>query len=339
MWDAQSARPLPWRGETDPYRVWLSEIMLQQTRAETVIPYYHRFLDRFPDIHALAAADQETVLKLWEGLGYYSRARNLHRAATVVVDAYHGRFPDTVKEIRALPGVGEYTAGAIASIAFHLPEPAIDGNQIRVLSRLFGVREPVHSSEGKRKLRAGAEMLLPRKDPGEFNQALMGLGAMICLPRKPRCELCPARVHCAAHAAGEQELLPVLPPKITKSTTPVAVVMVFWENKVFVRRRPDSGLLAGLWEFPCFENAKTKAAVIEALREIGIDPARVMKREKAEHVFTHKVWKMTGWVVEAAWPSGEAEGCFVSVEELQALPIGTALRAYRASVMERLTGR
>ncbi len=329
-WHDENARPLPWRLEKDPYKIWLSEIMLQQTRAETVVGYYGRFLDRFPTVSALAAADPVEVLKLWEGLGYYSRARNLMKAAKAVAAA--GGFPRDVKGLRALPGVGEYTAGAIASIAFGLPEPAIDGNQIRVLSRAFGVRVSAASPEGKCALRQAAERAIPAERPGDFNQAMMGLGAMVCTPR-PDCARCPVSGFCDAFRAGDAASLPVLPPKADKRTEQRAVALVFRGNSVLIRRRPDEGLLAGLYEFPGFPGAKTGAEVRAALQEIGVSPKDLRPGGSARHVFTHLIWRMDGWLCEA---DGAAEGEFVGAEALNALPFPTALRAFREMALAAL---
>jgi A/G-specific adenine glycosylase len=332
-WYDKNARDLPWRLEKDPYRIWLSEIMLQQTRADTVIRYYISFLERFPTVEALAGADPVEVLKLWEGLGYYSRARNLLKAARQVAEA--GGFPRDAKGLRKLPGIGEYTAGAIASIAFGLPEPAIDGNQIRVLSRAFGVRVNAASPEGKRALREAALAAIPPERPGDFNQAMMGLGALICTPR-PDCDNCPVRGECDAFRAGDAQALPVLPPKASKRDERRAVAMVFREDAVLVRRRPDEGLLPGLYEFPSFPGARTPAEVREGLREIGVEPESLTQAGSARHVFTHLVWQMEGWTAEA---KSAGEGEFVGAEALKALPFPTALRAFREKTLEVLEER
>ncbi len=332
-WYDRNARDLPWRKERDPYRIWLSEIMLQQTRAETVIRYYLSFLDRFPTVSALADADPVEVLKKWEGLGYYSRARNLMKAAKQVAAA--GGFPRDAQGLRELPGVGEYTAGAIASIAFGLPEPAIDGNQIRVLSRAFGVRMSAVSPEGKRALRQAALFALPPERPGDFNQAMMGLGALICTPR-PDCDHCPVRGFCDACRAGDAPSLPVLPPKADKRPQQLAVALIFRGGKVLVRRRPDEGLLAGLFEFPNFPGARTEAEVREGLQELGVTTGTLAPAGSARHVFTHLVWRMDGWTADAFEAS---EGEFVDAEALKALPFPTALKFFRERALEILEAR
>ncbi len=329
-WYGQNARDLPWRKERDPYRIWLSEIMLQQTRAETVIRYYLAFLDRFPTVEALAEADPVEVLKLWEGLGYYSRARNLMKAARQAASV--GGFPRDAASLKKLPGVGEYTAGAISSIAFDQPEPAIDGNQIRVLSRAFGIRMNAASPEGKRALRQAALSALPLEHPGDFNQAMMGLGALICTPR-PDCAHCPVRLACDAFRAGDAESLPQMPPKADKRLEQRAVALVYRADAVLVRRRPDEGLLPGLYEFPSFPGARTQAEVRSALRELGVEPEGLVPLGSARHVFTHLIWQMTGWTCGA---TGATEGAFVGAEALKALPFPTALRFFREQALETL---
>ncbi len=239
-------RELPWRRDVDPYRVWVSEIMLQQTRVEAVVPYYERWLERFPTVDALADADTDDVLKQWEGLGYYSRARNLHRAARIVRDRHAGKVPGGYDALRTLPGVGEYTAGAIASIAFGQSVPAVDGNVRRVLCRLLDAEELAPAT-----LRRLAASLVPPDRPGDFNQALMELGATVCTPRAPSCHACPLHNLCAARAAGTAALRPAPRPKRTLPECDVATaVLVAPSGRVLLVRRPERGLLAGLWECP-----------------------------------------------------------------------------------------
>ncbi len=243
-------RSLPWRGETDPYRIWVSEVMLQQTRVETVIPYYGRWLERFPDIATLAAAEEDEVLRVWQGLGYYSRARRLHEGARVVRERHGGFLPSSSEELRNLPGVGHYTAGAVASIAFGEAVPAVDGNVRRVLSRLFDLPNP--SSIQLRRLSA---TLVDPKRPGDFNQALMELGATVCKPKSPKCGICPVDEECRARVAGTVEDRPSRKPKKLAPEVDVAVAVAVvrdesGELQFLLRKRPVSGLLAGMWEFP-----------------------------------------------------------------------------------------
>ncbi len=245
----RTRRELPWRGEADPYRIWVSEVMLQQTRVETVIPYYRTWLERFPDVHALAAADTDSVLLAWQGLGYYRRARNLHAGARLVCERFGGEVPRTASELRALPGVGEYTAGALASIAFNEPVPAVDGNVKRVFSRLLDEPAP-----GAAMLGELARRLVDPDRPGDWNQALMDLGATLCTPRRPECGLCPFSRWCGAHAVGTEEDRPAPKPRAAvPESTRITAVVVDSEGNALVERQPDHGLLGGLWAFPSVE--------------------------------------------------------------------------------------
>ncbi|HEX9027874.1 MAG TPA: A/G-specific adenine glycosylase, partial [Anaerolineales bacterium] len=249
-WYTEHARRLPWRGSSDPYVVWVSEIMLQQTRVETVIPYFERWMKLFPTLAALAQADQQEVLAAWEGLGYYSRARNLQRSAKIVLAEYKGRLPADVAALRKLPGIGRYSAAAIASMAFGADEAALDGNIRRVLARLFDVSEPARGPQGERKLWELARLYLPPGRAADYNQALMDLGATICLPRQPRCLECPLKDGCLAYRQGVQELRPVLPARPPVPHYVVTAGVIQREGRLLIARRPASGLLGGLWEFP-----------------------------------------------------------------------------------------
>ncbi len=249
-WFAREGRDLPWRRTRDPYRIWLAEIMLIQTQVPTVIPYYERFLERFPNVATLAAAPLDDVLKAWEGLGYYARARHLHRAAQEGVANYSGEIPREPAALRALPGIGEYTAGALLSIAFGLDEPAIDGNIRRVLSRLFYVTGAPDARATQARLRELAQAILPSGEAGAWNQALMDLGSMVCTPRRPHCTACPLSGHCDAYRRGEQE---AVPERRRKRPTPhydVAAAVIGQGERVLIAQRPAEGLLGGLWEFP-----------------------------------------------------------------------------------------
>lgn len=249
-WYARHRRDLPWRRTRDPYRIWLSEILLQQTRVEAVIPYYERFLTRFPDVKTLAAAPLDDVLKTWEGAGYYARARNLHRAAQTIVTAHRGKFPRTVAALRQLPGIGPYTAGAIASIAFNIDTPLVDGNVERVLCRYAGLRADPATRAAQIRLWSLAADLLPSGHAREFNQALMELGATVCLPRNPRCAECPVRRTCVARRLGIQNELPVRAPKKERPHQVIGVGIVTRRGRILIQQRLASGLLGGLWEFP-----------------------------------------------------------------------------------------
>jgi A/G-specific adenine glycosylase len=249
-WYARHARSLPWRDQPLPYRVWVSEIMLQQTRVDTVRPYFDRWMQRFPSLDALANASEQEVLHAWEGLGYYSRARNLHRAARQVVELFGGQIPAEREKLETLPGVGRYTAGAIASIAFGKDEPALDGNIRRVLARVYNVDIPARSPAGERRLWELAERSLPPGRAGDFNQALMDLGSSICTPREPTCLLCPIVAYCEAHAQGVQEDRPILEIKAAVPHYIVTAAVIQRDGQVLIARRPASGLLGGMWEFP-----------------------------------------------------------------------------------------
>lgn len=249
-WYKTHARDLPWRGHPDPYAVWVSEIMLQQTRVDTVIPYFERWMAAFPTIQSLADASQQEVLKLWEGLGYYSRARNLHRAADMVIKTYGGNLPGEPRELMKLPGIGHYTSAAIASIAFGKDEAALDGNIRRVLARLFNIDVPARSTDGENQLWVLAESILPQGNAGDHNQALMDLGAVICTPRSPDCPNCPVADHCQAYELGIQEERPVMEKKTVIPHFTVTAAVLQQDGKILIAQRPQDGLLGGLWEFP-----------------------------------------------------------------------------------------
>jgi len=291
-WYRANRRDLPWRRSRDPYAVWISEAMLQQTRVETVIPYWERFLARFPDITRLAAAEPDEVLGAWAGLGYYSRARNLQRAAQLVVERHGGRLPDTVESLRELPGVGRYTAGAVASIAFDRPEPVVDGNVARVLVRLHGIRESPQRPAVAARLWELAAELARGPSPGDLNQALMELGALVCTPRAPSCPACPLRRRCAARRDGDAEALPVRVRKAPPRAVEAVAALILRRGRVLVVRRPPRGLLGGLWELPGGELAPREeplAGLRRALFErTGLAVARMERRGEVEHAFTHR---------------------------------------------------
>ena len=304
-WYDAHRRTLPWRDEVSPYRTWVSEIMLQQTRVAAVIPYFQRFMAAFPTVEALAAADTEQLMKLWEGLGYYSRARNLQKAAQIV--AQRGGFPDTYEEVMALPGIGDYTAGAILSIAFGQSVPAVDGNVLRVMSRIIGSEDNILDTKTRSRFRALAEEIMPHDRPGAFNQALMDLGATVCLPNgEPLCGECPARAFCIACAQNRQKELPVRINKTRRRTEAKTVFLLLKGGQAALRQRPDTGLLAGLWEYPHTEGTLDEAAAAAQLSAWGVTPQRWVKRLQFHHIFTHIRWEMTGYVVEVQGdgPSG-----------------------------------
>jgi len=327
-WYHHHKRDLPWRGETDPYRIWISEVMLQQTQVATVIPYYHRFLERFSTLADLAAAPLEAVLKAWEGLGYYARARNLHRAARELVERYDGRFPTTYAELRPLPGFGEYTAGAVASIAFGEAAPAVDGNVKRVLARLFALREDVSRGQAARQLREIAAALVDPLAPGDWTQALMELGATICLPQTPQCLLCPLNELCQAHLLGLERELPVKPVKKVLPHFDVVAAVLRENGRVLIAQRPPEGMLGGLWEFPGgkVEAGETLAGALqrEIREELGLEIAVDEPIVTVKHSYTH--FKITLHALAcrllAGWPQalGVADWRWVTLAELDAFP-------------------
>ncbi|MNS12268.1 putative A/G-specific adenine glycosylase YfhQ [compost metagenome] len=305
-WFRQVRRDLPWRQTRDPYHIWVSEIMLQQTQVATVIPYYERFLAQFPTPAALASAPTERVLKAWEGLGYYSRARNLQAGAAQVVAEHGGRVPDTWDAVRALPGVGEYTAGAILSIAYGVPVPAVDGNVLRVLSRVALIADDITRPATKRAITAIAASLVPPERPGDLNEALMELGATICTPTRPRCAQCPIAAQCAARAAGRQEALPVKAKKSAARAVTLAVALVERDGRFLIVKRPDDGIWAGLYAFPTTEvpaGVEAGEALGIALVAMGIQAAVGDCALTVSHTLTHR--QLTIPVHRAAWQAGD----------------------------------
>ncbi len=287
-WFRDNARTLPWRDDPTPYHVWLSEIMLQQTRVAAVLDYYERFLAEAPDIAALASLPEERLMKLWQGLGYYSRARNLQKAARIIVDVYGGEFPSDHASVRALPGIGDYTAGAICSIAFGQAVPAVDGNVLRVYARIVGDDGDITSPQMKKKVTQALEDIIPIDAAGAFDQALMELGATVCLPNgAPLCDRCPVKGLCTARAQGRIETLPVKAPKKPRRIEERTVWLIFRSGRVALRRRPEHGLLAGLWEFP----NEPGSGPIPA--EWGIELLSWEHAGQAKHVFSHIEWHMT----------------------------------------------
>ena len=290
LWYDRCARVLPWRGIHDPYKTWVSETMLQQTRVDTVIPYYLRFLDRFPTLASLSEAEEQEVLKLWEGLGYYSRARNLLKGARQVMEQHQGILPDNPALLRKISGIGPYTAGAVASIAFNVPVPAVDGNVLRVFSRLFGIREDITLPEVRRKLEELAASAVPADRPGDYNQAVMDLGATLCVPGTPDCSGCPLAAICNAFAHGDAEDLPRIPRQAPPKVHHWFVPVICSGNRVLIRCRKEA-LLRGLWCFPLLDCTAGEAAAF--LRDrLGMEVRFAGDPVHARHVFTHLVWEM-----------------------------------------------
>ena len=339
-WYGLHYRSLPWRQDPTPYRVWISEIMLQQTRIEAVLPYYERFMSVLPDVGALAAVSEDTLLKLWEGLGYYSRARNLQKAARLVMEEYGGVLPADYDRLQALPGIGAYTAGAIASIAYGIPVPAVDGNVMRVLSRLTADSTDILTGAGKRRFTELAWQLVPQENPGRFNQALMELGERICLPNtRPSCENCPLASLCEAHQQGSETAFPVRTPKKSRriEQRQVVVVRVLGQPpRILVHKRPDKGLLAGMWELP---NALREQSA--ALLPPQVASAAVCRGElpKGKHIFSHVEWHMQGMLYDMTATNLPPDYRAVTLEELQTMyALPSAFRVYAAMLPQLLEG-
>ena len=327
-WYDKNARVLPWREDPSPYRVWVSEIMLQQTRVEAVKPYYERFLTALPTVADLAAAPEEQLLKLWEGLGYYNRVRNLQKGAKAVMERHGGVIPADFNALRALPGIGDYTAGAIASIAFQLPVPAVDGNVLRVTARLLDRHDNILDPKVKRRTEGEITAILPAR-VGDFNQSLMELGAMVCLPNgAPLCETCPLASLCRAHALGNQADLPVKAKSKPRRVEDRTLFLLTCGGKLALRRRPDTGLLAGLWELPAAEGTLTREEAAALLARWGLSiTGDLAPGVPSRHVFSHVEWHMTAWQAQVG---EEAPGfAWATPEELQReYPLPSAFAAY-----------
>lgn len=312
-WFTEEQRDLPWRKDQDPYKVWVSEIMLQQTRVDTVIPYFNRFIEKFPSINDLAEADEEKVLKAWEGLGYYSRVRNLQSAVREVKEKYGGVVPNTKEEISTLKGVGPYTAGAILSIAYGIPEPAVDGNVMRVISRILSIWEDIAKPATRKTFEKAIHELISHENPSYFNQALMELGALICTPTSPSCLLCPVREHCTAFHEGVEQELPVkTKAKKQRKVQLAALIIRDEEGRTVIHKRASEGLLANMWEFPNVEVSAPylyEKIYIEALmlEQFGLHVKVGDEVCQIEHVFSHLKWDIEVFVGELIAPIKEAE--------------------------------
>ena len=294
LWYRENALVLPWRTHPTPYRVWVSEIMLQQTRVAAVLDYYRRFLEAAPTVADLAALPEDALMKLWQGLGYYSRARNLQKAARQIMEQFGGVFPNTYEDIRSLAGVGDYTAGAISSIAFGIPVPAVDGNVLRVVARITGDSGDITTPAMKKKVTAALQEVIPIGEPGNFNQAMMELGATVCLPNgAPLCEKCPAASFCRALREDRIGELPVKAPKKERRIEERWVYLLFSGDCVALRRRPNKGLLAGLWEYP--NELASEASLPAAL---GLPLGELERVGTGKHIFSHIEWRMTAYAAQ-----------------------------------------
>lgn len=339
-WYAVYARNLPWRENPEPYHVWLSEIMLQQTRVEAVKGYYQRFLQRLPSVDQLAQVEEEELMKLWQGLGYYNRARNLKKAAEIIRQEYEGRFPDTYEGWLKLPGIGEYTAGAVASIAFGRRVPAVDGNVYRIYTRLRADDTDITLTSFKRKVREDIAAVLP-ENAGTFNQALMDLGATVCLPNgMPLCEQCPLSVFCQAWKEKNMLNYPVKPKKKKRRIEKRTILLMEYQGRYLIQKRPDKGLLAGLWEFPSQEGFVTPEQLQSYLQESGTGQEEIRLLGQAKHIFSHVEWHMLGYEIRLqTLPEDlEGQGTFGSIEELQEVySIPSAFSAYMKYLTDRKT--
>ena len=343
-WYDRGRRILPWREEPTPYHVWLSEIMLQQTRVEAVKPYYERFLKELPDIESLAGVEEEKLLKLWEGLGYYNRARNLKKAAMQIVIDYDGVMPGTYEELVKLPGIGSYTAGAVSSIAFGNPVPAVDGNVLRILARLRMDDRDILDAKVKKAVEEELAVVMPTDRPGDFNQALMELGAMVCIPNgMAKCEECPWKELCQARKEDRVLEFPKKAPKKQRSIEEKTILVLQDAEKVALHKRPAKGLLAGMYEFPWLEGHRSEKQVLEYLEELGMKAIRIRKLEPAKHIFSHKEWHMTGYAVrvdELAGLGMDKKEPFLFIDPAETkdkYPIPSAFAAY-ADYMEMKRG-
>lgn len=334
-------RILPWREEPTPYHVWVSEIMLQQTRVEAVKPYYDRFMKALPDIRSLSQAEEEKLLKLWEGLGYYNRVRNMKKAAEILVDRYGGEMVPSYEDILSLPGIGSYTAGAISSIAFGIKRPAVDGNVLRVLSRLRVDAANIMQQSVRNGIEEELLTIMPEDRPGDFNQALMELGAMVCTPNgAPKCGECPWKELCVAHREGRETDFPCKPPKKARVIEDKTVLIIKDDKKAALTKRPEKGLLAGMYEFPSITGHLSQDEVLLFLKERGLSVLRIEPLSQSRHIFSHKEWHMIGYAVkvdELAETTGNPEDSLVFVEQREArerYPIPTAYKAYLKAFLE-----
>lgn len=329
-WYDRSARILPWREEPTPYRVWVSEIMLQQTRVEAVKPYFERFINALPDIESLAYVEEERLMKLWEGLGYYNRVRNMQKAARVVMEQYNGQLPASYENLLNLPGIGEYTAGAIASIAFGQAIPAVDGNVLRVAARVLANGSDIMQASVKKNYREWIQAVLPKNRAGDFNQALMELGATVCLPNgMPLCEKCPVAPFCEANQQNRVMDFPVKAPKKARRAEERTVFVLQYDGKTALRQRSGHGLLARMWEFPNIEGELSEERAEEFLAKLGIVVSEIESMGYAKHIFTHIEWHMKGYLVKLSEDILPIDWVWASEQEMKdnfALP--SAFKAY-----------
>ena len=330
-WYRENKRILPWRDKGNAYYTWVSEIMLQQTRVEAVKPYFERFITELPDVESLADCPQEKLLKLWEGLGYYNRVRNMQEAAQTVKKEYNGRLPEDYQALLSLKGIGSYTAGAIASIAYGINVPAVDGNVLRVISRITESAEDISRQAVRKKIEQQLQEIMPEECPGDFNQALMELGAVVCIPNgKAKCGECPVASVCLAYRHDKVDSLPVKAPKKARMLEDRTVFIIQDGECTAIRKRPEKGLLAGLYELPNIQGHLKREEALLYVEKMGLDPLYIEKLPPAKHIFSHIEWHMKGYVIELS-PSGkQPELLFASLEEVEnTYSLPTAFREYR----------
>lgn len=338
-WFRGNARVLPWRKEPTPYRVWVSEIMLQQTRVEAVKPYFHRFTAALPDIQALAECEEEKLLKLWEGLGYYNRVRNMQSAAQTLMEEYQGELPADYQELLKLKGIGHYTAGAIASIAYKIPVPAVDGNVLRVIARVANDDSDIMKQSVRTKVEAALQKVMPKDAASDFNQALMELGAMVCVPNgAPQCEKCPWQDFCEARRLDCWNCLPVKSKAKPRRIEEKTVFIIRDGEKIVLHKRPSKGLLAGLYEFPNAEGHLSEQEALLWVKEQKLSPIRIQKLENAKHIFSHVEWHMTGYVVRVDELAENKSGMLFAeaADSQENYPIPAAFGAYTKYMNIRL---
>lgn len=331
-WYDENAREMPWRGISDPYGTWVSEIMLQQTRVETVRDYYPRFMERFPTLRDLAEAPEEDVLKMWEGLGYYSRARNLRKGAQQVMSEYGGMIPREPEQLIRIKGIGPYTSCSIASIAFDVPVPAVDGNVIRVISRVYDLHEDPTETKAHEKIEQLAAELVPQRRAGDHNQAMMDLGATICVPGTPDCDSCPLKKMCKAFVAGTAEELPHLPKAKPPKEIAYDVLLIHHKDQVLMYRRTES-MLQGLWCFPMLEGQREEKELIAAVeKKWKLKVKSIIFEQQAKHIFTHQVWEMSIYTITIE-EEKEVEGMeWVKRDQIADLPLPTAMKAAKLTL-------
>ena len=332
-WFRENQRDLPWRKNPTAYRVWVSEIMLQQTRVEAVKPFYARFMEALPDVEALAKAPEDRLLKLWEGLGYYNRVRNMQKAALQVMEDYGGEFPKTYDEIRSLSGIGSYTAGAISSFAYGIPKPAVDGNVLRVVARLLGLREDIMRPEVRTAVEEQLELVIPEAAASDFNQGLIELGAIVCVPNgDPKCDVCPLRPYCVAASENLTGEIPVRSKGKARRIEERTVFVFRDGDTVAVKKRPKKGLLAGLYELPNITGKLTADEAAVYAKEIGLAPVRILPLPEGKHIFSHIEWHMTGYLIqvdELEKSCTEKEMIFETPQEAEKkYPIPAAFETY-----------